>query len=215
MIRKYKDHIRVEGSSALFNKKSGFENIDYNSLIELYKNDNYIPYAEYLRTNLWKTKRLEILDRDGFLCQNCSACDTVLRQDKAGEIVVEWSDVLEIYWTDTSGQKRISSLFKPQGQPERPYNLQVHHKRYVVNRLPWNYDNKDLITLCNYCHTEEHKANNILVYDEFGKALGDQPDCNRCAGTGYMPEYRHVQNGICFKCGGSGFDIKLMTKKVE
>jgi hypothetical protein len=28
--------------------------------------------------------------------------------------------------------------------------------------------------------------------------------CSRCAGTGHLPYYQHVQNGECFACGGSG-----------
>ena len=24
--------------------------------------------------------------------------------------------------------------------------------------------------------------------------------CPRCGGTGYLPQYRHIENGICFKC---------------
>ena len=28
--------------------------------------------------------------------------------------------------------------------------------------------------------------------------------CTRCGGTGTIPQYAHVQNGICFKCRGTG-----------
>ena len=28
--------------------------------------------------------------------------------------------------------------------------------------------------------------------------------CMRCGGTGYLPEYNHVEGGVCFACGGSG-----------
>ncbi len=27
--------------------------------------------------------------------------------------------------------------------------------------------------------------------------------CSRCNGTGFVP-FRHIKNGICFKCGGTG-----------
>jgi hypothetical protein len=30
--------------------------------------------------------------------------------------------------------------------------LHVHHKKYINGRSPWEYDNKDLITLCENCH---------------------------------------------------------------
>lgn len=28
-------------------------------------------------------------------------------------------------------------------------------------------------------------------------------DCGRCGGSGYLPQYQHVQNGVCFACGGT------------
>jgi|GEM_PF-3064023 len=28
--------------------------------------------------------------------------------------------------------------------------------------------------------------------------------CTRCGGSGYLPEYNHVEGGVCFACGGSG-----------
>ena len=30
-------------------------------------------------------------------------------------------------------------------------------------------------------------------------------DCPRCGGTGYMPQYNHVEGGVCFRCRGTGF----------
>ena len=34
--------------------------------------------------------------------------------------------------------------------------LQVHHIKYIKGRKPWEYDNEDLITLCNDCHERHH-----------------------------------------------------------
>jgi len=34
--------------------------------------------------------------------------------------------------------------------------LQVHHKKYIKGRKPWEYGSKDCITLCKGCHAEEH-----------------------------------------------------------
>ena len=28
--------------------------------------------------------------------------------------------------------------------------------------------------------------------------------CDRCGGTGYLPQFRHVAGGVCFKCNGLG-----------
>ena len=33
----------------------------------------------------------------------------------------------------------------------------------------------------------------------------DNP-CRRCDGHGELPQFRHVQNGVCFRCGGSKID---------
>lgn len=27
-----------------------------------------------------------------------------------------------------------------------------------------------------------------------------QSDCTRCGGTGYLEQYKHIENGRCFKC---------------
>jgi len=34
--------------------------------------------------------------------------------------------------------------------------LQVHHKRYIKNRKPWEYSFDDCETLCKGCHAREH-----------------------------------------------------------
>ena len=35
-------------------------------------------------------------------------------------------------------------------------HLQVHHKKYIKNRLAWEYDESNLITLCSDCHKKIH-----------------------------------------------------------
>ena len=85
--------------------------------------------------------------------------------------------------------------------------LDIHHKFYKENHLAWEYDNSNLITLCRDCHEKEHAAHGILLLDE-----NDEPIevcmCDRCGGTGYLPQYKYFQHGICFKCGGYGY-LKL------
>lgn len=33
-------------------------------------------------------------------------------------------------------------------------------------------------------------------------------DCLRCSGKGFIPNYGHVDGGVCFKCHGVGFECK-------
>jgi len=42
------------------------------------------------------------------------------------------------------------------GRGEDEAVLQVHHKRYIKGRLPWEYGTKDCETLCKGCHAELH-----------------------------------------------------------
>ena len=49
--------------------------------------------------------------------------------------------------------------------------LHVHHKRYIKGLNPWEYDDDDLITLCERCHDCETEMKN-LVYDDY-KELRD------------------------------------------
>ena len=35
-------------------------------------------------------------------------------------------------------------------------SLTVHHKKYDKGKLPWEYPNEDLITLCEICHARAH-----------------------------------------------------------
>lgn len=49
-------------------------------------------------------------------------------------------------------------------------NLTVHHKQYHVNErgekfLPWQYDDKYLVTLCKSCHQRGHKLYNIPTFE--------------------------------------------------
>lgn len=209
-----------EKKEDLFDKKNGFKDINYEELIKLYETDNYIPYAQYLRTNLWKSKRLEILDRDNFRCRKCGGYETVITKksnysdaNKTEEVDIDWSRIIGISWTDLNGDERWSSPLRPEGKPDKPYNIQIHHKKYILNRLPWDYGNEDLISLCNYCHSEEHKINVIPIYDENEKEILDFQNCERCNGQRYFPEFKHIQGGVCFKCGGTGYDLPLINKK--
>ena len=49
-------------------------------------------------------------------------------------------------------------------------DLVVHHKQYHVNErgekfLPWQYDDKYLVTLCKSCHQRGHKLYNIPTFE--------------------------------------------------
>jgi hypothetical protein len=65
-------------------------------------------YREHLKDPRWQQKRLLILERDEWTCQQC-------------------------------------------GRNDLPLN--IHHTEYKSGRMPWEYEEVFLITLCHACHT--------------------------------------------------------------
>lgn len=114
-------------------------------------------------------------------------------------------------------QKRIELVcFYPETLDKYNTNdLNIHHKFYIKGRKAWQYSNDALETLCFRCHQKTHEENEIPVYDEFDELIGYYEACDRCEGSGYLSEYSHVQNGVCFKCYGEGVDLSKLCETLE
>jgi len=83
--------------------------------------------------------------------------------------------------------------------------LNVHHTFYQRGRLPWEYPDETLETYCRICHIELHASVKVPELDENGIQIGMMTPCPRCAGAGELPEYKHVDRGICFQCNGAQY----------
>ncbi len=61
---------------------------------------------------------------------------------------------------DCRWKKKREDIFKQKGRVclmcGSVDNLQIHHLRYLKNKLAWEYDSKDLIVLCCDCHKKKH-----------------------------------------------------------
>lgn len=54
------------------------------------------------------------------------------------------------------------------------------------------------------------------VFEKDGKNhIKVKETCGRCIGTGYFQAFSHVQGGVCFKCGGSGYIINTVRAYSE
>lgn len=86
--------------------------------------------------------------------------------------------------------------------------LHVHHKHYIYGLDPWEYKDSELVTLCEQCHSEVHEAVNVPVYrlDDGNLVEVHLTPCKRCSGSGWLSQYKHVQDGICFRCLGAKYD---------
>ena len=82
------------------------------------------------------------------------------------------------------------------------FGLNVHHKYYQEQLAPWEYPDDALITYCKICHQNLHEVITIPWLDKFGNEIGKITPCSRCGGTGNIPKFWYVQNGICFQCMG-------------
>lgn len=50
--------------------------------------------------------------------------------------------------------------------------LNVHHLHYIPNRAYWDYEDWELITLCENCHKDEHSIDGLLECVERLKRRG-------------------------------------------
>ncbi|MFC3809326.1 hypothetical protein [Lacihabitans lacunae] len=85
-------------------------------------------------------------------------------------------------------------------------NLHVHHNYYQIGYKAWEYSNDALLTLCWECHENLHKKTKIKILGRNGEFLEEKNVCKRCYGAGYLQEFSHVENGICFRCNGYRFE---------
>ena len=76
---------------------------------------NKSTYWEQLRDPRWQRKRLEVMERANFTCEQCG--------DKAS-------------------------------------TLNVHHMAYLKGRRPWEYEQCQLVCLCETCHWATEKSIN-------------------------------------------------------
>jgi hypothetical protein len=179
--------------------------MDYKELhhinnVEIY---GYITVGHY-------EKYLIGLSNNGILF-GCSQSILQPNVEKETIFVHLFSDVkshLVPYISISSKQPPIETILLP-NKHAKVIIMHVHHNLYIRGHNPWEYDNSDLITLCNWCHWDVHQREVIPIYDT--KQNGQlvklvYHPCKRCNGAGVFPEYDHVENGICFRCRGYKYE---------
>lgn len=167
--------------------------------------DKYIPYSRLLFTKEWQSKREEIIMRDSNKCQICGVhcADDYLLKLFGSNVYLVPSTVEEVINENVLG---LSSKLKLV-EMSNPMFAHIHHKFYIKDKLPWQYENEDLILYCHICHLNIHISEQIKVYVDSSKTKEvSMTKCSKCYGTGHLPQYNHVQNGVCFKCMGSCYE---------
>ena len=177
-----------------------------------------ISYDELLWTGEWLDLRNRVKERDHHTCTNLHCKKSQYKEmseDQFAQSIInsgfgKYFNLLEGKYEDEPGQ---FSLKKNLDYPSRlmfdiSVKLEVHHKYYVWNKLPWEYQIDALITLCDECHEKEHIKQPVVYADGSLRQIKHLESCYRCNGKGHIKEYKHVQNGICFACGGLGGILK-------
>ena len=95
------------------------------------------------------------------------------------------------------------------------HGLNVHHSYYIRGKKPWEYPDDALVTLCEDCHKKRHTSARIPLYDSSNLLIKGLCPCEKCGGSGYLSQYRHVENGVCFKCGGEGISLDDVHSNIK
>ena len=195
----------------------------YNELVIEYGKTK-IPYDELLLCREWREKRLQIIKRDKYICQNCKRKGVgnhympklIYRKNTGYDVIMVPAEFQEEKVTKTFNQYGVNIEYDDieprEVEINNPIYLHVHHKFYILSIHPWEYSNEDLITLCSECHKEIHSKSVIPVYSTvYDKNNLNLTPCHRCDGVGVFEEYRHINNGICFHCNGAKYE-ELINK---
>lgn len=110
----------------------------------------------------------------------------------------------------TKSDFKIGSEYKVKYEGEKNYTTRIYtgeHQCYAID------ENGEIIKDGIVAKFEGRGGIKFYPYDKIISAEEVNPKrkkakklvtCNRCFGAGRFEHVAHVQNGICFKCGGSG-----------
>lgn len=177
-------------------------------------NGNRIPYSELLLTDEWRDKRSDIIERDKYVCRECNKAKTIYSQVTGlnyWSVLIREESVVLMHLPISPEPVPVTICAEYEDIPaDKPYQLHVHHTYYILTKLPWEYPDESLQTLCNWCHHSLHQNIEVPKYkNELRLLHANCPTCERCGGAGNLPQYSYVQNGVCFGCDGRGFILPL------
>lgn len=164
-----------------------------------YYGSRRIPYPELLKTKEWNIFRAKIIIRDNCTCQSCNESKSLKKYS---------SRLLQKEVLEDGTVKYTQNIPKDPLEIASDYSIHVHHLYYIEGLLPWEYKDEELISYCHECHEKWHKENKVkyYAYNINGELIEKSyQTCDRCNGSGYLEEYKHVDNGVCFKCWGRTF----------
>jgi hypothetical protein len=161
-----------------------------------------------LHLSKWKNETIK------FLNESLSLSDIIITKNLEE---INYCDLLESFeWRFKRLEILLRDKYKCSDCPTISKNNHVHHNYYLKDRLPWDIGYDALETLCPKCHLKRHKKEKIpiykIVYGSKKQISTTRHICNRCNGSGYLDQYSHVENGICFLCRGNSINQSVFSK---
>jgi tetratricopeptide (TPR) repeat protein len=175
--------------------------------------DEFIIYEnpnEILRRNWIKNKTEEIFKFNSIL--------HLINNEQINNI--KYFDLLNCFeWQFKRFKILFRDKFKCVDCNELSERLHVHHTYYLKDALPWEIEDDGLVSLCKKCHRKRHDREIIKVYQKNDNRFNEVnyyfSICPRCNGTGHLPQFNHVENGICFLCFGNILPKTIFSERLN
>jgi hypothetical protein len=55
----------------------------------------------------------------------------------------------------------------------------------------------------------------LIISNLFKEDFAHTQICGKCSGSGFLPHYAHIDNGVCWDCMGCGFQLVLGEKVIN
>lgn len=126
----------------------------------LYSNKEITPELISMR-HITLTEKIPFKKKEGFGETQSLLVTYSPESTTCGQLLLRALFPLEVYGLEYNGVGQLSldeySIFFPLYNLNRfKETLEVHHTGYPQSGLPWDVDDKHLITLCHSCHMKEH-----------------------------------------------------------
>lgn len=181
------------------------------------KIDQFKEQKKIEDSKLWDAKNRWVSHHEYLILNNELVLDLL---DENTIETISYSMLLSCFeWKFKRFKILVRDNFECQDCFEKSNELHVHHNYYLKNSLPWEIDDMALISLCRKCHNKRHEKEIIKVYEKFNDQLivtnYHYIICSRCKGTGYLPQYKHVEDGICFQCHGNVISGTIFSDRLK
>lgn len=123
--------------------------------------DTNVTFKSIFSKHITLTQKIPCKNKDGFGETQSILLTYSPESTTCGQLLLRALFPLEVYGLEYNGVGQLSldeySIFFPLYNLNKfKETLEVHHTQYSQSGLPWDIDDKLLITLCHSCHMEEH-----------------------------------------------------------